>query len=151
MKKNLITIVLLLFAVASCGYKPIFLNEKNDLNIEKIEIVKENRLNKLIKSNLENISNQDSENKISLLINSQKTKSVISKDAKGNVQLLAMSLSVDVKIYKNDKIKSEKKFFESFSYSNDSNKFNLSKYEKNIEKNLRNNIIKNIRIYLVSY
>ena len=151
MKKNLITIVLLLFAVASCGYKPIFLNEKNDLNIEKIEIVKENRLNKLIKSNLENISNQDSENKISLLINSQKTKSVISKDAKGNVQLLAMSLSVDVKIYKNDKIKSEKKFFESFSYSNDSNKFNLSKYEKNIEKNLRDNIIKNIRIYLVSY
>ena len=151
MKKNLITIVLLLFAVASCGYKPIFLNEKNDLNIEKIEIVKENRLNKLIKSNLENISNQDSENKISLLINSQKTKSVISKDAKGNVQLLAMSLSVDVKIYKKDKIKSEKKFFESFSYSNDSNKFNLSKYEKNIEKNLRNNIIKNIRIYLVSY
>ena len=151
MKKNLITIVLLLFAVASCGYKPIFLNEKNDLNIEKIEIVKENRLNKLIKSNLENISNQDSENKISLLINSQKTKSVISKDAKGNVQLLAMSLSVDVKIYKNDKVKSEKKFFESFSYSNDSNKFNLSKYEKNIEKNLRNNIIKNIRIYLVSY
>ena len=111
MKKNLITIVLLLFAVASCGYKPIFLNEKNDLNIEKIEIVKENRLNKLIKSNLENISNQDSENKISLLINSQKTKSVISKDAKGNVQLLAMSLSVDVKIYKNDKIKSEKKIF----------------------------------------
>ena len=86
-----------------------------------------------------------------ILINSQKTKSVISKDAKGNVQLLAMSLSVDVKIYKNDKIKSEKKFFESFSYSNDSNKFNLSKYEKNIEKNLRNNIIKNIRIYLVSY
>ena len=151
MKKNLITIVLLLFAVASCGYKPIFLNEKNDLNIEKIEIVKENRLNKLIKSNLENISNQDSENKISLLINSQKTKSVISKDAKGNVQLLTMSLSVDVKIYKNDKVKSEKKFFESFSYSNDSNKFNLSKYEKNIEKNLRNNIIKNIRIYLVSY
>ena len=151
MKKNLITIVLLLFAVASCGYKPIFLNEKNELNIEKIEIVKENRLNKLIKSNLENISNQDSENKISLLINSQKTKSVISKDAKGNVQLLTMSLSVDVKIYKNDKVKSEKKFFESFSYSNDSNKFNLSKYEKNIEKNLRNNIIKNIRIYLVSY
>jgi hypothetical protein len=151
MKKNLITIVLLLLAVASCGYKPIFLNEKNDLNIEKIEIVKENRLNKLIKSNLENISNKDSENKISLLINSQKTKSVISKDVKGNVQLLTMTLSIDVTIYKNDKVKSEKKFLESFSYSNDSNKFNLSKYEKNIEKNLRNNIIKNIRIYLVSY
>ena len=150
MKKNLITIVLLLFAVTSCGYKPIFLNEKSDLNIEKIEIVKENRLNKLIKSNLENISNKDSENKISLLINSQKIKSVISKDAKGNVQLLTMSLSVNVKVYKNDKVKSDKKFFESFSYSNDSDKFNLSKYEKNIEKNLRNNIIKNIRIYLVS-
>ena len=62
-----------------------------------------------------------------------------------------MILSIDVKIYENDKIKSHKNFFESFSYSNNSNKFNLSNYEKNIEKNLRNKIIKNINVYLISY
>ena len=151
MKKNSILISLLFLFVISCGYNPIYLSKKNDFDIERIEIIKASRLNTFIKNNLNNISNKDSKKKITLLINSENVKSVGSKDAKGNSQLLVMSLSVDVEIYENDKKKSEKKFLESFSYSNNSNKFSLSKYEKNIEKNLVNKIIKNIGTYLVSF
>ena len=151
MKKNSILISLLFLFVISCGYNPIYLSKKNDFDIERIEVIKASRLNTFIKNNLNNISNKDSKKKITLLINSENVKSVGSKDAKGNSQLLVMSLSVDVEIYENDKKKSEKKFLESFSYSNNSNKFNLSKYEKNIEKNLVNKIIKNIGTYLVSF
>ena len=97
------------------------------------------------------MSNKESKKAISLLIDSQKIRNITSKDSKGNPQLLSMSLSANVKIYENNKIKSEKDFFESFSYSNESNKFNLSKYEKNIEQNLRNKIIKNINVYLISF
>jgi len=151
MKKNSILITLIVFLLVSCGYKPILLNEKNNFNIKKIEIVKASRLNTVIKNSLNSISNKKSEKEISLLIDSQKIKNITSKDSKGNPKLLSMSLSVNVKIYENDKIKIEKNFFESFSYSNNSNKFNLSKYEKNIEKNLKNKIIKNINIYLISF
>ena len=151
MKKNLILITLIVFFLISCGYKPVFLNKKNNFDIEKIEIVTSNRLGKSIKNSLNHISNKNSLKKINLLIDSQKTKNITSKDSKGNVQLLTMSLSVNVKIYENDEMKSERQFSESFSYSNDTNKFNLSQYEKNIERNLINNIIKNISIYLVSF
>ena len=151
MKKNLILITLLFFFIASCGYKPIYSNKKNNFDIEKIEIVNESRLGTLIKNNLNNLSNKDSEKKISLIINAKKVKSVASKDSKGNSQLLIMSLSIGVEVYANGKKKSEKQFLESFSYSNDSNKFNLSKYEKSIEKNLKDKIVKDVNEYLVSF
>ena len=151
MKKNSILITFLFFFIVSCGYKPIYLSKKNNFNIEKIKIVNESRLNTLIKNNLNNLSNKDSKKKINLIISAKKIKGIVSKDTKGNSQLLIMSLSIDVKIYENGKKKSEKQFLESFSYSNNSNKFNLSKYEKSIEKNLRDKIIKNISGYLVSF
>ena len=151
MKKNSILITLLFFLLISCGYQPIFLNKKNNFNIEKIELIKKNRLNKFIKNNLNSISNNDAERKINLKIDSTKTKIITSKDSKGNSQILKMTLSVDVRVYEKNEMKSEKTFFESFSYSNNSNKFYLSKYERNIEKNLRDKIIKNITIYLISF
>ena len=151
MKKNSILITLLFFFIVSCGYKPIYSNKKNNFDIEKIKIVKATRLNTLIKNNLIKLSNKNSEKKINLLIDSKNTKAIASKDEKGNSQLLIMSLSVDVKIYENGKEKSTKQFLESFSYLDNSNKFDLSKYEKNIEKNLKNKIIEKINEYLVSY
>ena len=151
MKKNLILITLLFFFITSCGYKPIYSSKKNNFDILKIEIIKESRLSTLIKNNLNNLSNKDGEKKINLIINAEKVKSVASKDAKGNSQLLVMSLSIVVEIYENGKRKSEKQFSESFSYSNDSNKFNLSKYEKSIEKNLKDKIVKSINRYLISF
>ena len=151
MKKNSILITFIVLLLVSCGYKPILLNEKNNFYIKKIEIAKANKLNTVIKNSLKSMSNKESKKAISLLIDSQKIRNITSKDSKGNPQLLSMSLSANVKIYENNKIKSEKDFFESFSYSNESNKFNLSKYEKNIEKNLRNKIIKNINVYLISF
>jgi hypothetical protein len=151
MKKNLILITLLFFFITSCGYKPIYSSKKNNFDILKIEIIKESRLNTLIKNNLNNLSNKDGEKKINLIINAEKVKSVASKDAKGNSQLLVMSLSIVVEIYENGKKKSEKQFSESFSYSNNSNKFNLSKYEKSIEKNLKDKIVKSINRYLISF
>ena len=151
MKKNSILITLLFILVVSCGYKPIYLNKKNNFDIKKIEIVIASRLNTFIKNNLNNNSNKNSEKKISLLIDSKKIKSIASKDSKGNPELLVMSLSVNLNIFKNDKKKAEKRFLESFTYSNDSNKFSLSKYEKSIEKNLKDKIIKNINEYLISF
>ena len=151
MKKNSILITLLFILVVSCGYKPIYLNKKNNFDIKKIEIVKASRLNTFIKNNLNNNTNKNSEKKISLLINSKKIKSIASKDSKGNPELLVMSLSVNLNILKNDKKKAEKRFLESFTYSNNSNKFSLSKYEKSIEKNLKDKIIKNINEYLISF
>ena len=150
MKNKSILLILLLFILPNCGFEPIYSSKKSNLNIGEIKIANKNKFNSIIKNNLKNISNNESQNKFDLIINSEKKKIISSKDTKGNPQLLTMIISVEVQIIKDNVIKNAKNFSQDFSYSNNSNKFSLTQYEKNIEKNLINKIIENINTYLLS-
>ena len=150
MKNKSILLILLFFILANCGFEPIYSSKKSNFNIGEIKITNKNKFNSIIKNNLKNISNNKSQNKFDLIINSEKKRIVSSKDAKGNPQLLTMIISVEVQIIKNNMIKNKKNFSQNFSYSNNSNKFSLAQYEKDIEKNLINKIIENINTYLLS-
>ena len=150
MKNKSILLILLFFILANCGFEPIYSSKKSNFNIGEIKITNKNRFNAIIENNLRNISNNESQNIFDLIINSKRKKIVSSKDAKGNPQLLTIIISVEVQIIKNNVIKNTKNFSENFSYSNNSNKFGLSQYEKDIEKNLINEIIENINSYLLS-
>jgi outer membrane lipopolysaccharide assembly protein LptE/RlpB len=150
MKNKSILLILLFFILANCGFEPIYSSNKPNFNIGEIKITNKNRFNTIIENNLRNISNNESQNMFDLIINSERKKIVSSKDAKGNPQLLTMIISVEIQIIKNNVIKNTKNFSKNFSYSNDSNKFSLGQYEKDIEKNLMNEIIENINSYLLS-
>ena len=150
MKNKSILLILLFFILANCGFEPIYSSKKSNFNIGEIKITNKNKFNSIIKYNLKNISNNESQNKFDLIINSEKNKIISSKDAKGNPQLLTMIISVEVQIIKDNVIKNKKNFSQDFSYSNNSNKFSLAQYEKDIEKNLINKIIENINTYLLS-
>jgi len=150
MKNKSILLILLFFILANCGFEPIYSSKKSNFNIGEIKITNKNKFNSIIKNNLKNISNNESQNKFDLIINSEKKRIVSSKDAKGNPQLLTMIISVEVQIIKDNVIKNKKNFSQDFSYSNNSNKFSLAQYEKDIEKNLINKIIENINTYLLS-
>ena len=150
MKNKSILLILLFFVLANCGFEPIYSSKKSNFNIDEIKITNKNRFNAIIENNLRNISNNESQNIFDLIINSERKKIVSSKDAKGNPQLLTMIISVEIQIIKNNVIKNTKNFSKNFSYSNNSNKFGLAQYEKDIEKNLINQIIENINSYLLS-
>ena len=150
MKNKSILLILLFFILANCGFEPIYSSKKSNFNIGEIKITNKNRFNAIIENNLRNISNSESQNIFDLIINSERKKIVSSKDAKGNPQLLTMIISVEVQIIKNNVIKNTKNFSKNFSYSNNSNKFGLAQYEKDIEKNLINKIVENINTYLLS-
>ena len=150
MKNKSILLILLFFILANCGFEPIYSSKKSNFNIGEIKINSKNKFNSTIKNNLKNISNNKSQNKFDLIINSEKKRIISSKDAKGNPQLLTMIISIDIQIIKDNVIKNTKNFSQDFSYSNDSNKFSLAQYEKDIEKNLINKIIENINTYLLS-
>ena len=150
MKNKSILLILLFFILANCGFEPIYSSKKSNFNIGEIKIANKNKFNSIIKYNLINISNNESQNKIDLIINSEKKRIISSKDANGNPQLLTMIISIEVQIVKDNVIKNKKSFSENFSYSNNSNKFSLAQYEKDIEKNLINKIIKNINTNLLS-
>ena len=74
-----------------------------------------------------------------------------SKDSKGNPKILTMNILVEVEIIENNLLKNKKNFSETFSYSNNDNKFDLAQYKTNIEKNLTNKIIENIITYLFTF
>ena len=150
MKNKSILLILLFFILANCGFEPIYSSKKSNFNIGEIKITNKNKFNSIIKNNLKNISNNESQNKFDLIINSEKKRIISSKDAKGNPELLTMIISVEVQIIKDKVIKNTKNFSQDFSYSNNSNKFSLAQYEKDIEKNLINKIIENINTYLLS-
>ena len=139
--KFLISIVILSIILTNCGFKPIY-GSKNS-NFEIIEIINENE-NKnsfTIEKMVMALSNQEAEKKVKLEMDYKQTFSTILKDNKGDPSKKKLSISVNL-IVKNEKNKvlTNKKFREEFSYDVQSDKFNMAQYEDNITNNLNNEI-----------
>ena len=146
-----ITIIISLLLLLSCGYEPIFTSNKANFSITEIKLFGKKKIGSKIKNNLkiyQNIKNKSIF--YSLKINSDRKKIVITKDTKGDPKMFEMQVSIDLTILENNKIKNQKKFKESFTYNNSTNKFDLKQYEKNIEDNLIKKIITKITLYLYS-
>ena len=146
-----IFIIISFLLLLSCGYKPIFSSSKANFSITEIKLFGKTNIGSKIKKNLNIYKN--TENKTifySLKINTDQKKNVISKDAKGDPKIFEMQITVDLTILENNKIKNKKNFKESFTYNNSTNKFDLKRYEENIEDNLIKKIITKITLYLYS-
>ena len=147
--KKLIFVVIALFMLNNCGYNPIYSSKNNNFYID-ISQKDKSKLNSKIANNLKIFSNQNSKNIIQLEISSNKKINTISKDKKGDPSRFNMTISLTINIlYKNNyEINKTKSFSEKFDYNNNSNKFSLKQYEKDIEDNLINKVIDRSIIYL---
>ena len=148
--KKLIIIVIALFILNNCGYTPIYSSKKNNFYIKEISQKNTSKLNSKIANNLIIFSNQNSKNIIQLEISSNKKINIISKDKKGDPSRFSMIISLTINILNknNYEINKTKSFSEKFDYNNNSNKFSLKQYEKDIEDNLINKIIERSILYL---
>ena len=72
MKNKSILLILFFFILTNCGFEPIHSSKKSNFNIGEIKITNKNKFNSIIKYNLKNISNNESQNKFDLTINSEK-------------------------------------------------------------------------------
>ena len=147
-KTILITFLLLL---NSCGYEAIFSSNDSPFAVINIEAEGEKNLNNKITNGLKIYRNIENKSKFyELKIFSEKTKKITSKDKKGNAELFEIQISFKIKVSENGEIISQKTFVESFIYNNNTNKFDLKKYEKNIENNLVTKILDKLVIFLHS-
>ena len=148
--KKLIFIVVALFFLNNCGYTPIYYSKDNNFYIKEISQKNRSKLNSKIINNIEKFSNQNSENIIQLEINSNKKIDIISKDKKGDPSRFQMIIFLNINILNknNYEINKTKSFSANFNYNNDSNKFSLKQYEKEIEDTLINKIVEEFIIYL---
>ena len=146
-----ITIIISFLLLLSCGYKPIFSSDKANFSITEIKLFGKINIGSKIKKNLNIYKNAENKSIFySLKINTDQKKNEISKDAKGDPKILGMQITVALTILENNKIKNKKNFKESFTYNNSTNKFDLKRYEENIEDNLIKKIITKITLYLYS-
>jgi hypothetical protein len=140
MKKITLTLILFL-TLTSCGYKAIYSNKNLNLNIIKIEKIKKNKLNLIIEKRLNNFSNNQALNKISLEIDTEKQIKTVSKNMQGDPSRYQMIIKLNINIIDDQNKKINKNITQDFSYNTNSNRFALSQYEKEIEEILINKII----------
>ena len=146
-----ITIIISFLLLLSCGYKPIFSSSKANFSITEIKLLGEKSIGSKIKKNLNIYKNAENKSIFyNLKINSNKKRSVVSKDSKGDPKIFKIQVLVDFTILENNKIKNKKNFTESFTYNNSTDKFSLKQYEKNIEENIIEKIVEKIIIHLYS-
>ena len=141
MLKKLFIPVLFLF-LNSCGYEAIY-SKKNfskfDFSISELTFIGERKVNLKIKQNLHNYTVREKSNSLIVEITSSEEKKTVAKDVAGDPTKFKIFIDVSAKV-KKDKIRGNFVFTESFTYNNNSNRFNLKRYEKEIKNNLAETI-----------
>jgi len=142
-------LIILFFALNNCGYKPLYSNKNINFSINELNISGPEKIRNQLKNNLNIFLDQKNKSKIyNININSSSSRSVISKNNEGDPNMYSIELKINIEILENEKIISTKSFGESFDYKNQTNLFNLKKYEDNILDNLSEKIYEKIILYL---
>jgi|TARA_B110000008_G_C16868426_1_gene523760 hypothetical protein len=144
--------ILIFFFLTSCGYQAIYSKKNNtSISINKIESIGDRNINRKIIS-LANLKERNNQNySYDLTLSSTKIIEAVAKDKTGNTSVYKTTIVVE--FYLKDpnnqgEIFKKKIFSSSFSYNNINNKFDLVKYQKNIEQNLIEKIAEEITIFL---
>ena len=145
--RKIIIIIIASFILNNCGYAPIYSSKEKNFYIEKISQKNTSKLNSKIANNLKIFSNENSKNVIEVKIEAVKKIETIQKDNKGDPSRFQMIIELNINIISENYNKTES-FSSSFNYSNNTNKFSLKQYEKEIENTLINKIVEKSVIYL---
>ena len=138
MEKKIFTFILLIF-LSSCGYEAIYSvkNIKNyDFSISKLSFIGDRETNLKIKQKLNNYTQEIKDINFALKITSTSEKIILAKDDAGDSTNFKIKTIVNIDVFNKEKLKSNFIITESFNYDNNSNKFELKNYEKEIKRNL---------------
>jgi len=151
MKKKIIKICLIfstLILMLSCGFEPL----NKTINLDKIVISKKvfsgnSQINKKIFNKL-SLKESNNVSDFVLKMHSENKIKILAKNTEGDATSYKTSLSIKVSLIKNNKIIKDKLFEKSITYPNLNNKFELSKYQKEVENNLINTTLQRIKVFL---
>jgi len=146
MLKKLFLLFVLVF-LSSCGYEAIY-SKKNSVNydfsISKLNFIGDRDINLKLKEKLNNYTLSKRDKDFTLKIFSISTKTIAAKDTSGDATSFKNIVTLNLEISMDGTLKNSFMITESFNYNNNSNKFSLKKYEKEIKNNLAETIAKKI-------
>ncbi len=146
---KIISTLTILFLIMSCSYEPILSNKKENFRFNIITMEGDNTINEIIKRNL---MDKKSGNKVyNIHLSSIKNKDIVSLNEKSDPTSFKLEVVADYKVTENNVIILKNKISKEVRYNNINDKFELSKYEDSILKNLSeiisSEVILSIRAY----
>jgi hypothetical protein len=147
MKLRLIFIFLFL---TSCGYTGLYKDyDKKQILVKEKIFRGESSLDNKIYNKL-NIQESTDPSAYTIEINSNRKTELLSKNKSGEAKIYKMTISSQIIVKQEGTTLINKKIFKNITYNNLENKFELLKYERDLENNLVNQIADNIGIELLN-
>ena len=139
---NKIIVFFYIFFLISCAYEPVFKQGIYNFEIDKIEMIGEKKINRIIENKLSLIKkgNDSDKRKYDILIESEKKRLIISNDSKGDPLKFEMVLTINFKLIDNGILALDKNIIKKNIYNNESDKFELEQNEDIILENLSNKV-----------
>jgi len=151
-KSIIIVPILILFSLSSCTYQKMNSTDQKKFYIQEFEITGDSRESFLIQKKIQRFSNKESLNKIKILIDLKKNKTIQEKNIQNKVIKYNLSLSADVKIIELSTLREIRRYFNASenynveeSYSNTVN--NSKEANNKLIDRIVDEILDQLRIY----
>ena len=148
MAKKIFIILFFSLLISNCDYSPVYLKNDNlNYTINIIETSGDNEINKSIIKELNKQSKNNSIKKFDIKINTNFSRNVLSRNAKGSatdLELKATSLFIFKANNKEQAITIEEKL----NYKKLSNNYEQNNYEKTVKKNIASSIVRKLILRL---
>ena len=140
MFKKILTLIFILNFLSSCEYKPIYSNSnKSNYRIIITDFSGDKKLNKYIVENLKRNSQKNSDEIISIKINSEYSRKILAKNTLGSTTDYQAKAVTKFEINK-DEIIEQLVVEEKFNYQRISDSYEEKSYEQTIKRNLASSI-----------
>lgn len=148
MKKLIIFLIIIL--IPGCGFEPIYSTKNNlDYKLNTIEKKGDSSIDNLIATELQRLSNDQSNKLIDIVINTSYEKKIISKDSKGSVSDYQININTKfLIIFKEKELKFQ--FSDKQNIKNISDIFEQKNYENIIKKNFANSAVRKLNLELIN-
>lgn len=140
---NYILILSLLF-LSNCGYEAVLNNKDYQFSINVNKIEGDPKINSQIINNFNKL--RENEKKYNLTLTSNKERTIISKDSKGDPSIFELKIEINYIVKKEGETLISNKINKKTTYNNITDKFELESYEKTIINNLVSEITDNIML-----
>ena len=149
------TFLLITFLIMSaCGYEPIH-SKKNlfdyNFSINELSFTGDRIVNLKIKQRLNNYTLNKKDKNFALKIFSSTDKVILGKNTSGDPTSFKSTVIVKVEFLGKNNIKNNLSLKESFNYNNNTNKFDLKRYEREVKNNLAELITNQIVLKLTKF
>ena len=146
---NRIFVILIFILLAhSCKYEPILINKKFDYKFDDITYEGDEQINVIIKNDM--IKKGNGSKKYDIKYVTAKDKKVFSSNEKGDPTIYSLKITTSYIILEDGVNILQNNIEKRVTYNNLNDKFELSKYERNIIENLSLNISSEILMSVTS-